>query len=437
MRHVTVMALSGTLGLMFTFLIDFLALWWIARLKREELVAAVGIAGTIQFAVISVAIGMMIATVALVSRAIGQGDRQKARRIAGSGVVMATGVLTVIALLAAAFRGPIVAASGGSGAVAEAAELFMLLSLPSIPFLALGILGSSVLRAVGDAWRSMAVTMAAGAVAAVLDPILIVWLRWDVAGAALSIDIARIVMAALALTWAIRAHDLLAVPSLADIREFLSPYLALALPAIATQLSTPFGSWILTREMAGLGESATAGWGVVLRLTILAFGGIFALSGAIGGIIGQNLGAGRPDRVAEAFLAALKFCLAYTVVVWALMAALAGPIVATFGLSAQGADVVRTFTHFAAGSFAFTGALFVSNAAFNNLGRPLRATAANWSRDGLLMYPFALAGAALFGATGIVLAQAFANVIVGGLAAWAAWAFIRGMPARAPAPRQG
>ena len=52
MRHVTVMALSGTAGLGFTFLVDFLALWWVSRLGEEVLIAALGFAGTLQFAVI-------------------------------------------------------------------------------------------------------------------------------------------------------------------------------------------------------------------------------------------------------------------------------------------------------------------------------------------------------------------------------------------------
>jgi Na+-driven multidrug efflux pump len=200
-----------------------------------------------------------------------------------------------------------------------------------------------------------------------------------------------------------------------------------ALPAIATQVSTPFGNWVLTREMAAFGESAVAGWGVVMRLTILAFGGIFALSGAIGGIIGQNWGAGRPDRVAGAYIAALKFCAVYTLLAWAAMAALSGPIAEGFGLADGGMEVVRTFTTMAAGSFVFTGALFVANAAFNNLGRPLRSTWANWTRDGILMFPCAAILGGLAGAAGVVWAQALANVIVGGVAAVLAWHYIRGL----------
>ena len=433
MRHVVVMALSGTFGLMFTFLVDFLALWWIARLGREELIAAVGIAGTIQFAVISVSIGLMIGAVALVARNIGMGRRGDARRIATMATVLTTVVMTAVSLLVVVFRDPILRLSGAEGVVLDEAGRFLLVSLPSMPLIAIGMVTSSVLRAVGDAWRSMAVTMVGGAVAVVVDPLLIVWMGWGVTGAAVSIVLARLAMAALGLWYAIRVHDMLARPAFMDVTVFLSPYLGIALPAIATQVATPFGNWILTREIAGFGEGAVAGWGVVMRLTILAFGGIFALSGAIGGIIGQNYGAGRPDRVAEAYWSALKFCLAYTLAVWALMAALTGPIAGSFGLSAEGEGVVRAFTHFAAGSFVFTGALFVANATFNNLGRPLWSTWANWSRDGILMFPFAMGGAALAGAAGVVWAQAAANVIAGGVAAWIAWSYIRGLNRKAAA----
>ncbi|OYX43664.1 MAG: hypothetical protein B7Z02_09010 [Rhodobacterales bacterium 32-67-9] len=427
LRHVVTMSLSGAMGLSFTFLVDFLALWWISQLRVEAMIAAVGIAGTIQFAVMSIAIGMMIGAVALVSRSIGMGERVRARRIATTGIVLMALAQAAVSGLIWIFRREVLIASGAEGEVLDLAEHFLSVTLPSMPMIAVGIASSALLRAVGDAWRSMAVTMVAGGVAVMLDPFLIVWLGWGVTGAAISIVVARGAMCALGLWFAIRTHDLLARPTAEDVVTFYRPFLAIALPAIATQLSTPFGNWILTREIAQFGESAVAGWGVVMRLTILAFGGIFALSGAIGGIIGQNFGAGRPDRVGEAYWAALKFCAVYTLVTWALMAALTGPIASSFGLSADGEAVVRTFTHYAAFAFIFTGALFVANATFNNLARPLWSTAANWFRDGLLMLPAGMALAALHGAEGVVWANALVNVIAGTVAAWLAWRYIRSL----------
>ncbi len=430
MRHVVTMSMSGALGLSFTFLVDFLALFWISRRNIQAEMAAVGIAGTLQFAILSLAIGMMIGAVALVARSIGMGDRPRARRIATTALVLTVGVQVLVSALVWLFRVQILSASGAEGAGLLLADRFLTITLPSMPLIAAGILCSSILRAVGDAWRSMAVTMTGGAVAVGLDPVLIVWMGWGIEGAGWSIVIARLVVALVGFWFILRSHDMLAIPSIADIGQFARPYFAIALPAIATQLSTPFGNWILTREVAAYGEGAVAGWSVVMRLTILAFGGIFALSGAIGGIIGQNYGAGRPDRVTEAFVAALKFCTVYTLVTWVLMAALSGPIVSVFHLTPEGAVIVTTFTHWATGAFVLTGALFVANATFNNLGRPLVSTASNWFRDGILMLPLSWAFSRALGAEGIVWANGAANIIAGGLAAWMAWRFVRRLEAQ-------
>ncbi|MGB7270304.1 MAG: MATE family efflux transporter, partial [Albidovulum sp.] len=280
MRHVVVMALSGALGLSFTFLIDFLALWWISRLGDEAQMAAVGIAGAIQFAVISLSIGMMIGGVAMVSRSIGMGEGDRARRIATTAMILTVGVQLVVSALIWVFRYQVLAASGAEGAVLELGAQFLAITLPSMALIAAGIMASAILRAVGDAWRSMAVTMAGGALAMVLDPFLIVWMGWGISGAAWSIVAARLLMAAVGLWFVTQSHDLLARPSMRNMRNTAAPYFAIALPAIATQISTPFGNWILTREIAQFGEGAVAGWSVIMRLSILAFGGIFALSGA-------------------------------------------------------------------------------------------------------------------------------------------------------------
>lgn len=427
MGHVVTMSLAGALGLSFTFLVDFLALFWISRRGIEAEMAAVGIAGTIQFGMVSLGVGMMIGAVALVSRAIGMGERPRARRIAATAMVLTLAVQVAVSLGLWVFRAPVMIASGATGEALVLGERFLAITLPSMPLIAAGIMCASLLRAVGDAWRSMAVTMTGGAIAVVLDPVLIVWMGWGTDGAGWSIVAARMAMAAVGLWFALGVHDLVASPSLLDLRTFFRPYAAIALPAIATQVSTPFGNWILTRAIAAHGEGAVAGWSVVMRLTILAFGGIFALSGAIGGIIGQNFGARRPDRVAEAFNAALIFCAAYTLVTWALMAALSRPIAEAFNLAPDGAAIVGLFTHWAVGAFVFTGALFVANSAFNNLGRPLVSTGANWLRDGVLMYPLAALFSAGLGAAGVLWANAAANVLAGLLAAFLARRHIRAL----------
>lgn len=441
MRHVVVMTLTGSLGLTFAFLVDFVALFWVGQLGNELLVAAIGFAWTIQFFTISSAIGLMIATVALVSRAIGARDRASARSTFTAAMIIIIALQLAIALVVVALREPILWMLGARGQALEVASRFLLIALPSLPLMAAGMVAASGLRAIGDAWRSMAVTLTAGIVALIVDPLLIldeivlargavvlpIGLGLGVDGAAIGLIVSRVAMTVLALYWVIRVHDLAGPAGLAQIRAVARPFFRIALPAMATQMSTPMGNFIVTAIIAGFGDAAVAGWSVVSRLMILAFGGIFALSGAIGGIIGQNYGAKLMDRVARAYIDALIFCAIYTLATWAALVALTPLVLEGFGLTGEAARVVEAFTFIGAGAFVFTGTLFVANSAFNNLGRPLWATACNWARDGILMAPICWMMAVAFAAPGAVYGQAVAGTIAGGLAALLGWRYIKGL----------
>nr|WP_319947741.1 MATE family efflux transporter [uncultured Shimia sp.] len=429
MGHVVRMTLTGAVGITFIFLVDLANLFWVSKVGDPKLVAAMGYAFAIQFFSISTGIGLMIASTALVSRQIGMGDHERARHEATSAMIITVLCQTVVAVVVIVFRYPLLDMVGATAETLEHAARYLLLTIPSLTVMAVGLVGSAILRAEGDGMRSMFVTLSAGVVAMVIDPVLILWLGMGLDGASLVINISRLVLAIVALRFAIGTHDMLARPALWAIRRSAKPFFAIAIPAILTQISTPFGNYLLTGAIANFGDSAVAAWAVVNRLTVVAFGGIFALSGAVGGIFGQNFGAGNIERLRCTYRDALIFCAGYTVLAWAVLMLTAPHVVRGFGLSGQGADVYNAFAFVGAGAFILVGALFVSNAAFNNLGKPTRSTAANWLRDGVLTLPAALLGAAWFGAPGVVYAQSVVGALVGVLAAIWCWRFIVGMGA--------
>ena len=260
-----------------------------------------------------------------------------------------------------------------------------------------------------------------------VDPIVILWLGWGLDGAAIGLVMFRIVMMGLGLYFAVVQHDLIARPQAAEIKAFLKPYMAVAVPAIATQMATPAGNYLLTIVMAPFGDDAVAAWAVVGRLTVVAFGGIFALSGAIGGIFGQNYGAGLYDRLRSTYRDAVVFCLIYTFATWGLIILATPAVISLFGASSQGADVIWAFSTVGVGGFVFVGALFVSNAAFNNLGTPARSTILNWVKEGLLSWPCAVLLAASFGAPGVIYGQAVASALIGAVACIWGWRFVNGL----------
>lgn len=429
MRHVIVMTLTGSLGLVFMFLVDVTTLFWVSRLGDEGLIAALGFGWTIQFFTISSGIGLMIASMALVSKSIGQGKLELARQQTTSAALYTFVFQMFTATVVVVFRREILAFAGAEGQTLEDAARFLLISVPSLPFMALGMVGSAVLRSIGDAVRSMSVTMSAGLVAMVIDPLFILGFGWGFEGAAWGIVVSRTVSAILSIWFVARVHDMVGPVTREALRNLFKPFLAIAIPAVLTQLSTPFGNYILTKVISAYGDGAVAGWAVVSRIAVLAFGGIFSLSGAIGGIVGQNFGAGQMDRVKQTYKDALIFCAVYTVLSWALLAALHNPVANLFGLEGLSREVFMAFMLIGAGGYMFAGALFVSNAAFNNLGKPVYSTFCNWFRDGILIYPCCVLMGLWMAAPGVVYGQALAAVLAGTAAMIWGWRFVNRLAA--------
>lgn len=427
MGHVLRMTATGAFGITFVFLVDAANLVWLSQLGDPRLVAAIGFAFAIQFFSVSSGVGLMIACTALVSRSIGEGDRLLAREQAGAAVVTAAAVQAAVATCVVIFRHELTALAGATGETAQLAARYLLLTMPSLVLMAVGMTCSGILRADGYGAKAMYVTLVSGAVLMLVDPVFILWLGWGLDGAALGLNLFRLALMCLGLYFAVHQLGLVARPTLQTIARRFVPYLSIAVPAIATQMATPVGNYLLTIVMAPFGDDAVAAWAVVGRLTVVVFGGIFALSGAIGGIFGQNFGAGQLDRVRSTYLNALVFCLIYTALMWAALALATPAVISMFGLSDQGAEVLWAFTTVGVGGFMFVGALFVSNAAFNNLGNPTRSTLLNWLKEAVLGWPAAVAFAGAFGAAGVIYGQALAGTAVGAIACFWGWRFVHGL----------
>ncbi|MEO0938723.1 MAG: MATE family efflux transporter [Pseudomonadota bacterium] len=422
MGHVVRMTATGAFGITFVFLTDAANLFWLSQLGDPRLVAAIGFAYAIQFFSVSIGVGLMIAATALISQSIGRSQRAWAREQAGAGMAIAAAIQGCVALLLILFRHEIVAISGATGETARLAARYLAMTVPSLVPMAIALVGSGALRAEGFGAKAMYVTLFSGVALMGIDPFLIFWYGLD--GAAIGLILFRFCLMALALYYAAYREGLVAAPTAATVTAVFVPYMAVAVPAIAAQMATPAGNYLLTIVMAQFGDDAVAAWAVVGRLTVLVFGGVFALSGAIGGIFGQNYGAGAYPRLRSTYRDALIFCGLYTLVAWGLMIAATPLILRAFDLSGQGAEVLRAFTSVGVGGFVFVGALFVSNAAFNNLGKPMRSTVVGWLKDGILSYPAAVLLGGAFGAAGVIYGQAVAGAVAGVIAAVWGWIFV-------------
>ena len=434
LRHVVVMAGTGAIGLIAIFAVDLVNLLYLSLLHDRTITAAIGFAGVIGFFQVSIAIGISIGIGAVVSRAIGAGHLDEARRLAASSFAAMLLVTIVIAVLTVVSCDEALRLLGATVAVRSRAELFVVATAPSLPMLGVGMGAASLLRSVGDARRAMNVTLMAAIATACLDPLLIFGLHLGLTGAAISTILSRCVLAAIG--WqGTRRHSLPGrlQPSMliADTRRLFY----VAGPAIVTNLATPVGSAFVTSQMARFGVAAVTGQVTVDRIAPVAFGLVFALSGAVGPIMAQNLGAWRMDRVRATLRQSLLVGLGAVALAWLILAAGQDLVVRAFAATGITASLIHLFCSVTAAGFLGIGCLFVANASFNNLGFPLLSTLFNWGRATLGTIPFVTYGAR-FGPAGILYGQAAGALLFGVVAMVVAFRVTARLRPTGEAPRR-
>ncbi len=439
LRHTLVMTATGTVGTLSIFAVDLLSLVYVSRLGRTELKAAVGFATQVLVFPIAINIGLTIAITAAVSRALGARHLPRARHLAASGLAVSAVVSAVVALLAFAGSEPLLALFGAKGETRDIAHRYLTIALPgNVPF-ALGMALSGILRAIGDARRAMFVTLGGGVVVALLDPLLIFGFGLGIDGAAISTLVSRFVFLGIGLHGAWRVHGLIEAPRRRALGVDLQILATVAVPAILTNLATPFANGFALHVYAGYGNAAVAASAVIDRTAYVAFAAIFALTGAVGPILGQNLGAGLFDRVRETLTRCFIVTTLYALAVW-LVLALAWPeIVALFRLSADAADYVAFFCTTGVSAWLFISLLFVANAAFNNLGFSVLSMVFNWGRATLGTLPFVSLGAWSWGVKGGQLGVSIGAAIFGTGAVFVAYRVVGRLaagPGRARRPQR-
>lgn len=413
LRHILEMTAAGAVGLMAIFLGDLANMYFLSLAGDEAVIAAVGYASSILFFSTSIGIGLSIAATSLVAPAIGANIRSRARRLATHAHILsflASGVLSI----ALWFLIPaLLSLLGASGRARDFATIYLTILIPTLPLLATGMTSMAVLRSVGDARRSMYVTLGGAAANVALDMLLILKLGLGIEGAAIASAIARVVVIGIGLNGVARVHRMIAPPKRAVFGRDVRGFLAVAIPAVLTNVATPAGNAIVTAAVAPFGDAAVAGWAVIGRVMPVAFGAIYALSGSIGPIIGQNFGAARYQRMRGTLTQSLLVMAVFTALAWLALALFAAPLATLFRASPEARELILFFCRWLSPLFVFLGAVFIANAAFNTLGRPHFSTVLNWSRATLGTVPFVMAGREIAGAYGVLAGNMSGGIVFG------------------------
>ncbi|GBQ43994.1 MATE family efflux transporter [Komagataeibacter sucrofermentans] len=422
-RHVVVMAGTGAIGLMAVFLVDLLNLFYISWLGDPALTAAIGFSGVISFVQIAVSIGLSIGIGAITGRLIGAGKMEQAQRVASSFGIVMLGFCLLIGVFTAWLAPLLLALLGAQGEAARQAATFLRIISPGLPLIAAGMGCSGLLRSIGAARISMNVTLIGAMISAIADPVLILGLGLGLKGAAISTIFSRGIVALMGFRCA-RRHGLLAWPVRTHVVADTKLVGQVAMPAILTNLATPVGSVFVTHAMAGFGLAAVAGQATIERIVPVAFAFVFALTGSVGPIMSQNLGAGKLARVRATLVASLWLVAGCVALTWAILFLTQDLVVRVFSAQGTAAMLIHLFCNWTIAGYVFIGMLFVANSAFNNLGHPLYSTLFNWGRATLGTIPFVWIGMR-YGPGGVQVGQVLGSVLFGSCAVLTAFSVVR------------
>lgn len=395
--------------------------WFIARLGTAPL-AAVSFTFPVVFAVISLAIGLGIGTSAVVARRLGQGDIETVRRRATDAALLALAVGVMLSVLGLATLEPLFRLLGADAALMPHVRDYMGIWYLGAAAVIVPRVLNSVLRAQGNTLIPGLMMAVAALLNGLLDWLLIFGVgpfpALGVQGAALATVLSWGAMTA-ALFFQRELRDCL------DLRHLtLGGLLAswrelsrIAIPAAITSVFTPLAVALVTRIVAEHGHHAVAGYGVGTRIDAIAQIGVLALSMTLPPLVSQNHGAGQHERVRRAIVGCFAFVLAWQLLIWLLLQALAPWLVASYADGAAMGEVLRSFLWWVPLGLGAQGVVILAVSSLNALHEPGRAMRLSVIRLFLLTVPLAWLGGTLGGPQGVFIGLFVANVLVG-LVAW-------------------
>lgn len=382
--------------------------------------AAMSFTFPVTFIVLSLTMGMGIGATAVIATAVGEGALGRVRRLTTDALALALAAVVVTAGVGLWVQEPLFRALGAGPEHLPLILDYMTLWWGVVGFLVIPMVGNAAIRATGDMTTPSMIMIASGLVNLALDPLLIFGIgpfpRLELVGAALATGIAWMVSLSLAL-WVLAGREKMIEPRLPPLPNLLASWygiLRVAVPAAAANVMTPVAGAALTRLAASHGTAAVAAWGVGTRVEGLATVGIMALSTALTPFTGQNLGAGRRDRVKAAFRFAVRAALAWGIGVSALLALVAPMLAAAFNADPEVRRWIVRYLWVVPLSFAPLGVVHAVSSLSNGAQRSSVGAGLSVVRLFVCSVPCALIGSAVNGMAGMLIGVAVGNALAGG-----------------------
>ncbi len=424
-RHLVAMAVPVLFGIFTMMLQSFVDMWFIGQVGVREL-AALSFSFPVIMVVTSVAIGLGAGTSSVVARAIGANNHRRARRLATDSLLLSFGMTAIISFIGYLTIESLFRVLGAPEDMIPLIRGYMVILYTGVPFVVVGMVGMSSMRATGDTRLPSMLMVLASVLNIILDPILIFGFgpvpAMGLNGAALAALLARTsIFIGTVYLMKVRL-DLLTFnkPDTQELFESWRDILHVGIPAAGTNAIIPIATGVITAMLAQYGPETVAGFGVASRVESLTLVMFYALSAIIGPFVGQNVSANRSERIYRALWLCTLFCVGSGLLIAVALALSGGWITSLFSDNADVISVAALFLLIVPISYGAYGMVMVMNATFNGMGKPMPAVHISVARMVVIYVPLAFLLERFFGVAGIFAAYAAANMITGVISyAWA------------------
>jgi putative MATE family efflux protein len=411
------LTLPMVIGIVAVFFFNLVDTFFISLLGTQSL-AAVSFTMPIAMVVMNLAIGLGIASSALIARATGEKNNTLAQHYVIAALLLTLALAGVMLVAGLMFNDQLFGLLGANDALLPLIWQYMQYFWPGIVVMMLMIVISSSMRAVGNTKLPSMMMLGSAVLNAILDPILIFGIGpiegMGVAGAALASALCWLIVV-LVMLYSLVKIDLLhwGTLTLKEIFSIWQRLMALGIPAMITNVLVPVASAFLLAMIAPMGEQAVAAFGVGARIEPFVIVAILALTSTLPVFVGQNFSAGQHERIWQALSIAVRFILAWQVLVWLVLWGVSPYLATIFSQDPIVLDKIVSYLMIMPVGYAGMGIVLCANSALNALQKTSISMLLNLVRLSVFYVPLAWVGGHFYGFEGLLLGASVGNLMAG------------------------
>lgn len=382
---------------------------WIGSLA----IAAVSVVLPITFLISSLGMALGIGGSSIISRALGANNHEKALKTFGNQIMMTLTLAIITVIIGAFFSEKVLLLFGANGDIMKPAKEFFLPVLMGVPFLALCMMGNTVIRAEGKPKFAMIAMIIPAFSNIILDVVFIKFFDWGMFGAALATSISYFMCFSFILWFFIYKSELrLQLKHYALDFKLVSEITSLGFVTFARQGVVAILSIILNHTLFIYGgEISVSIYGIISRMLMFALFPILGVTQGFLPIAGYNYGAKNYVRVSETISTSIKWAAGLASLIFVIILAFAEPIVSIFSTDATIINDTPNALRLVFAASPIIAIQLIGAAYFQAAGKAIPALLLTLTKQGFFLIPLILILPSYYGIFGVWISFPIADVL--------------------------